>query len=74
MYVGDHVDSHICRVCGNTLTPPGQGGCHICWHGTDRGILIKDEQMGVWVHQQCLDWFGVDDVMQYERMYIDNLD
>jgi hypothetical protein len=36
--------------------------------------MIKDDQLGVFVHQQCLDWFGVDDVLQYERSYIDSLD
>lgn len=71
MYTGDHVDSRICSVCGNTLTPPSDGGCWICWHGTDRGMLVSDDELGVWVHQQCLDWFGVDNVVQYERQYYD---
>lgn len=32
---------------------------------------MKDDQLGVWVHQHCLDFFGVDDVLQYERQYYD---
>lgn len=64
MYTGDHVDACICAVCGDTLTPPSDGGCWICWHGTDRGMLKSDEQLGFLVHQQCLDWFGVDNLLQ----------
>lgn len=71
MYTGDHVHRRICSTCGNTLTPPGEGGCWVCWHGLDRGILVKDDEIGVWVHQSCLDWFGVDNVVQYEARHYD---
>lgn len=71
MYAGDHVDSRICPVCGDTVTPPSRGGCWICWHDEERGVLHRDEQMGVWVHQSCLNFFGVDDVLQYERRHFD---
>ena len=71
MYVGDHVDIKICSVCGNTLTPPSEGGCWICWHGTDRGMLVSDDELGVMVHRPCLRFFGVDNVLQYEQQYYD---
>jgi hypothetical protein len=73
MYTGDHVDSRICPVCGNTLTVPTEGGCVICWHGAENGLLITDDQLGLFVHQHCLDFFGVDNALQYERQYIDTL-
>jgi hypothetical protein len=71
MYTGDHVDRRICPICGTRLTPPSDGGCYLCWHGPERGLLVTDDQLGVWVHQGCLDYFGVDDVVQWERQYID---
>jgi len=72
VYTGDHVDPRICAVCGNTLTPPSEGGCWICWHSTGRGLLVKDESGNGFVHQQCLDHFDVDDIREYEREYIDD--
>lgn len=71
MYVGDHVDSRICPVCGNTLTPPTDGGCAICWHGPERGLLVSDEEADVLVHRHCLAFFGVDTVPAFEKQYYD---
>lgn len=70
MYTGEHVDVSICPVCGDRLVGFSKG-CSICAHGLERGILVKDEQTGDWVHPRCLAWFGIDDVAMYERQYID---
>lgn len=50
-------------------------GCRICWRGADAGLLVYDDSAdGCWVHQHCLDFFGVDNAVQFERCYIDKLD
>lgn len=72
MYTGEHVDSRICPVCGDTLTPPSEDGCAICWHGTERGLLVYDRTTGgVFVHPHCLDHFDCDTVREFEKQYID---
>lgn len=67
MYTGNHVDLRICRVTGNKLTPPSKGGCYICWKDEEKAVLVKDDEYGVWVHQSCLDYFGVDNYREYEQ-------
>jgi hypothetical protein len=70
MYVGSHVDSRLCPACGDVLRGP-QDGCAICWHGESHGVLIQSEELGCWVHQHCLDFFGVDSVLEFEQQYHD---
>lgn len=70
MYVGEHVDRRICPASGDVLVGP-QDGCAICWYGADRGLLVSDDEIGVWVHQHCLDFFGVDNLLQFEQQYYD---
>lgn len=53
------------------LVGPSEGGCHICWRDEEAGLMVKDPQIGVWVHQSCLDFFGIEDVVLYERQYYD---
>lgn len=34
--------------------------------------MVKDSSVGgVWVHTHCLNWFGVDNCLQWERQYLD---
>jgi hypothetical protein len=70
MYTGDHVHIKICPVCADVLGDPLES-CYICFHDESHGMLVKDEQLGVWVHQHCLDFFGVDNVLQYEQQHYD---
>lgn len=51
--------------------PPSEGGCWACWCDERAGMLVKDDELGVWVHQHCLDFFGVDNCLQFERQYFD---
>lgn len=60
-----------CSVCGDPICVPSNGGCAICWHGIHRGALVSDVRADVMVHQSCLDWFGVDNYVQFEKQYID---
>lgn len=70
-YIGDHVDRRICPTCGTKLTKPSEGGCAICWHGTERGLLISDTTTGgQYVHQSCLDEFDVDTLREFEQEYV----
>lgn len=53
-------------------TKPSDGGCYICWRDEEYGLLHKDTSVGgVWVHRACLDFFGVDTVVEFERQYFD---
>lgn len=71
MYTGPDHDSKICPACGSVLKSH-PNSCAICWHGPESGLLIKDSQLGVWVHQHCLDFFGCDNVLQFEQQYYDS--
>lgn len=72
MYTNDQFETAVCPVCGNELTPPSRGGCRVCWHGLDRGLLVYDSTSGGgFVHRQCLDYFDVETVREYEKQYID---
>jgi hypothetical protein len=52
--------------------PPSDGGCHICWKGPRKGLMVYDRSVGGnFVHQECLDWWGVDSCAQWERQYLD---
>lgn len=33
--------------------------------------MVKDDQLGVWVHPGCLEYFDVESVLEYERRYLD---
>jgi hypothetical protein len=55
--------------------PPSDDHCYICWSDERRGLMVLDRSVGgMFVHQECLDWWGVETCAQWERMYIDNWD
>lgn len=66
---------YTCDVCDRRLLLPSNGGCSICFHGPEKGLLVHDRTACTnYVHRTCLDWFGVDSYVEYERCYIDTLE
>lgn len=69
MYIDPRAHVRICPVCGDTLTAPTDGACAICFHDETHGLLVMDDSLDMWVHQHCLNFFGVDNLLQFEQQY-----